>query len=637
MNILVANISTLPRERRVLKYNLYFRNASADFIEACHTNESIARAFAAQRDIVDGGGVQRVIALTTNQVRTACSERFENMTAIEYYKQVVSSLWSDAEILTISVDDEEGMSKEPEEILHELVDLFHSADSVYVDAAGGRRTDANIILQTVKILQHIGVNNPMALYADIQTESCFIRDTSEFSHLENLSSALNEFMTTGKADMLSEEMQGELHREWMDLFAAMCDFSDCIRIGNVDNIDYVVKDIQKAIAKCENSELNDVRVVIIKRFLPIFKQRIIGEEAKVNYVRIIQWCIDNKLVQQALTIIVEKLPKYLIDHEYFKPRNASIRQKIISASEKNAIYHGNWEAYALYNALLENRENQDSRIEELRKVILGELPRNKACDSVKDAFSVLEKFKNRLEYDGDYSASGVKEIKEAIEKCKPTLYSYDQLSSKVANETPLLKALLGIKSDKKATLTKKLDAISQFEKSGASTDFTFASKLQMSKFVQVLYYYVYVKALRNQINHASSEDNLSDQDKMFLSTKGVDCSSCTMSVILKNLNSMMDSICSILQEKTDVVEKPVEFYGSIGDEVFGICVQPGIMQIDGLNYTVHLVVGREVDKRTLVGKSVQGKVMSFRKGTKVIADVRYVNPMPSLDLSKLTF
>lgn len=633
MNILVANISALQSQPQQRTYHLYFKGAICDSIVAYQTNESIAKAFGALDEIANSGGIHKVVALVSQKVRDVRVEWANNLTALEYYNQVIHSLWTQAELVSIDVD-----NKEPEEMLRELMLHFSPHDNVYIDAAGGRRTDANVIQQTVKILQYVDIKVAMSLYADIQQspESSYIRETSEFLDLENISAALSEFMSTGRADALYDIPDANFAAEWKRLFEAMREFSDSISIGNVDNIDQTLINIQQAIAVCENIEADDVHFVIIKRFLPIFKEKIIGESTTVDYLRIIQWCVGNKMVQQALTIIVEKLPKYLIDYEYFFPRNATEKCRIQDAASKDTMFHGNWEAYALYKELLGITANVDASVEELKQVLTNKKLPNKSNQDVETAWKTVQGFNNnRLTYNGSLFSRGVTEIRNAI---KYNGYkTFDSLCNSIANQEPLLLALLGKKKEKKKdTISVKLTAIDQIQQNGASDQFKYNEHLDWHWFTKVLYSYVYVKAIRNQINHASSEENLTQEDKEILRKQGLDCSTYSLSTICNNLQFLIDAVKKAKQPIV-VAEKTAlnEFKGNKGDTVEATCVSAGIVRIEGLNYNIPMVVDRAVDKNGLIGKKVKVVVEQFRKNSKVVSSVRYINPNPPMDVSNL--
>lgn len=45
-----------------------------------------------------------------------------------------------------------------------------------------------------------------------------------------------------------------------------------------------------------------------------------------DYYSIVKWCVENGLVQQALTIFTEKIPSYIIGKNYMKVSDAVITE-----------------------------------------------------------------------------------------------------------------------------------------------------------------------------------------------------------------------------------------------------------------------------------------------------------------------
>lgn len=48
-----------------------------------------------------------------------------------------------------------------------------------------------------------------------------------------------------------------------------------------------------------------------------------------------------------------------------------------------------------------------------------------------------------------------------------------------------------------------------------------------------------------------------------------------------------------------------------------------------------MFVDRAIDKQSLIGKVVKVEAEQFRKGTKILSAVRYINPNPSKDLGEI--
>ena len=66
----------------------------------------------------------------------------------------------------------------------------------------------------------------------------------------------------------------------------------------------------------------------------------------------------------------------------------------------------------------------------------------------------------------------------------------------------------------------------------------------------VMYGYLYVKSVRNTVNHASSEDNLSEEQKKVLSELGYDFTTYNFATVKKNINKALNTIKSVKVEKT---------------------------------------------------------------------------------------
>lgn len=232
---------------------------------------------------------------------------------------------------------------------------------------------------------------------------------------------------------------------------------------------------------------------------------------------------------------------------------------------------------------------------------------------------------------------GKKELENFIEK--QNINKYDSLLNSVLNNDTVLNALLDLKKEtKKETITNKLEAIARIQQSGAPQQFKYHENLNWQYFEKVLYAYVYVKAVRNQINHASSEENLTEADKQVLLSQGLDCNTHSLSTICENIKFLIENVKDSIK-KEEIISAPIiektEYNGNAGDEISALCHKAGYVTIEGLNYEVQMFVNRAVDKQSLIGKVVKVKAEQFRKGTKILSAVRYINPNPSIDLGEI--
>ena len=81
------------------------------------------------------------------------------------------------------------------------------------------------------------------------------------------------------------------------------------------------------------------------------------------------------------------------------------------------------------------------------------------------------------------------------------------------NETGLGK-IMGISKENSSTFDKKIRTASNItENDCVSQNITINPKTDINVLRSILFDYIYVKAIRNQINHASDEENLTENQK----------------------------------------------------------------------------------------------------------------------------
>ena len=298
MNILVATISALTRTN-ASDYKIKVNGEEKGGISAVHTNESIVKAFAQL-----GVKIDKIIALCSDMVQTKHDDRFGGFTALEYYTQKALELYCEVQIVEVQID-----NRNNSEILNNICNEITDADTVYLDIAGGQRTIANIIQLLAKILQYKGIKNPLSLYADFQNADKFIVDTHEFTVMTDIADAINEFVTTGKSIQLNNCLKQM--PEFSDLLSAMNDFSEKIMLCDIGNLDGTLSALKISIEKLStNNSPSTIEQTVVNQMLPIIREKLFVGQDSIDYKQIIRWCLANGLIQQAVTIYIEKMPVY---------------------------------------------------------------------------------------------------------------------------------------------------------------------------------------------------------------------------------------------------------------------------------------------------------------------------------------
>ncbi len=556
MNVVIANISKLPEPRNKdapgnfgepNRYLVKVPNCDKSEITAVQTNESVIKTLAEIREIKESGGIGKIIMLVSNVVQKTVSDFFHK-TALEYYKEKAKEACGITEeaFLAIAIESEDGIPKSNAWILNEICKNIQSEDIIYIDSAGGARTISNLIQLLTKILLYTGIKNPLVLYSSLQNKPYTIEDTSDFTKMTNLADAFYEFMTTGKADQLGncfageKEGQGEL--EIYNLIDSMMEFSDKIRLGDVENLGETVIKLQKQLECIELSDSHSIETVIFNQFIPEIKESLVGNEKNtIDYLRIVKWCLKNSLIQQALTIFVEKIPISLFQKGVIRYHGDIEKVRQQHKTTKNTLDAADWETYIFYTSFLEVEKP------EILKRLLNALNGGVVTADVAKAYKLINKIKGSWP-NGPEDAP--KSLKMFIKKRHYTSYSRFLNDIKGGANDKILCLLLGIpdyKEDGSSSTEKKFRAVENIER-GNFHKKDFDISVEPKKLAEVYYGYLYVKNIRNQANHASSNEILNDSQKAVLKKYGYNFDEYTLKVVKENLYRAIRSVESCFPE-----------------------------------------------------------------------------------------
>lgn len=542
MNILLTNISAFPREVSDFEYEVRINGCEVDCVRARHTNESILKVLSHMTKVKNGGGIGKIVALTSKLVLNKKDSRFENLTAYEYVEKVCeNSFASMPEIVSIDIETAEGRERSLCEIINDICSYISDEDVVYIDAAGGKRTITNVIQLLTKLLEYKGVQNPLTLYSDIQNNPKFITDTKGFEQLAVLADAFNEFMTTGKSGLLRRcvRLAGS-SEEYRVLVDAMCDFSDKINLGKVDGLEETLLRLKTAIEQCKKREsFITIESVIIKQFLPVIEHKFIGDTKKnhIDYIKLVQWCIENDLLQQALTIFTEKVPISIFARGIvkYKGNEQRARKEHETVSKLNPLISADWETAVLYSEIMSVKMTNDDKVKIESFIECLKNSKSSSDEHINDVLCLVRNFK--------FNEAGKGRVEELLKTfCeKKSITEKKSLINSLCNNYKISGQLLGLVSDLKFEnkMTVKFAAIEalQMDKIVEQGDFKFSRHI-----VDVLYGYLYVKSVRNTVNHASSEEILNDRQKEILSQKGYDFNSYDFQVVKKNISKALNVI-----------------------------------------------------------------------------------------------
>ena len=625
MNILVTNISKLPLKNEEKNYLVDLNDYDGVPILAVHTNESILKCISHLKSVNGNGGINKIIALVSSIADNQISEVF-NKTAFDYYSEKVKECCGDIEIKKINIETAENKPIPEAQILNQICSQIVPSDVVYIDNAGGARTTSSLIQLLAKLLKYKGIKNPYNLYSDIQNNQARIYDVSAFMEMTEIADAMNEFMTSGKAEQLNNIFKDKnLPEQYKKLLKIITEFSDKIRLGVVDSLDSTVEKLKQALDDCKSCSVenaDNIGIIILKQFLETIDNKLIGDmQEGPDYLKITQWCIENGLIQQALTVFNEKMPRYLFNKGYIKVTDEERKACI----ESNTTF--DWEYVAMWNHLLSVEKEENPMIAEFKDAVLKDKPSKNPLIQKRVAYiKTIDVHNPPTHFEDEY-------------KCLEDLFKKNYKNNQAFQNDlcftnpKVVFSLLGLdftekNSEKKReeNFNSKFIGIKNLENSFIPSGFSFLIKKE--KIIFMLYSYAYVKAVRNQSNHASAEENLSDEHKELLKKYGFNFDDNSLEIIKKNLELAAYAFIPDFDNKKKKTEAEPEvcIFSTdlkVGDVVTVNCVDKKIVHLGGYNYDIPLVIPEGENPIQYINCRLKVEIRQISKSQK-ICQVKYL-------------
>lgn len=257
--------------------------------------------------------------------------------------------------------------KRIEEIIRE-----NNIENVYVDFTGGFRDTNLYIVSIIKYLKLIHVNCESVVYSQqAERGSEFAGKLYEIDYISDffdIISGVDEFNTTGYTTTLQKVLNKVQDDQFQKILESIMDFTNDLSLDKITDIESKVKAIRDALNAYENVPDNSIYTVVFKSMLPIIRKEMkIDEmflaEGEINYPTLISWCLDHDLVQQAMTLYVEKIPGYYLRNDKKLCEAVKERFEIMKSShdswdlKNNQICRTNYfELYLTDNTVIGTKE-----------------------------------------------------------------------------------------------------------------------------------------------------------------------------------------------------------------------------------------------------------------------------------------
>lgn len=428
-------------------------------------------------------------------------------------------------------------------IYREIAQCLNSGDrgmaeekNVYIDYTGGFRDISFLMTTIVRYLEVAGIHCKAIIYSDYQNHE--IKDINYIYKMFQQINAVNEFLTTGNAQELGRIYQysGAAVKK---IISAIQNVSDTVLMCNVDDIDSSLKTLDDALTvEIEESDLSSE---LFKSLLPLIKTKMHLTENRMEYTDLIAWCLDNRMIQQAVTFYVEKMPVY-----YFDKGLVPSAISLDSVNEKSGVQASSTQVKAFYENLFQwpldhdkdkaarevNDKDEAAReVNDLKSILQEIIAEAKDrhfnfigkefCDHQlnrqKQKYPMLQDCIKRIQDDIDqwYDIRGnriTREGQNVPSNLAGNIRGF--INSALNNERYLEYCITGERQDNDDTAAKKPNTtygrkVEALRKIRAG-EVNFSDHNERQETLHRMEYYLAVKIIRNHMNHAAGENNNRD-------------------------------------------------------------------------------------------------------------------------------
>ena len=376
-NVLVSNMSTVYTTTREngkvkrlleiddLKDNTFSykdENGKCLEFEARTSNEAAAK-YANKKC----GGLNEIICVCSKRIRDPISKgSYGEMTHFDFYKECLE----EDKILNrikINEENEYGISDEPSsdeinniciKIINHLLDLSKKYEvHLYVDIKGGIREFMTGMIgffstlpENIKLEMVIGGSN------NANTKTATIKNQINTAKIFSLYSGIEEFLKYGRCDKLEEYYQSMDNKNpLLDVIKNISDaFLMCNSVDIIENIIKLYDELKNSTDEADDFE-KYIKKMIEDAYNDLFET--FKTDENKDYIhnfefikKLISFCLNHHLIQQALTIYCECIPYFFVEEKIIYPYDLDmlkgIYEKILVAEKKKKAYKDELKRYS---------------------------------------------------------------------------------------------------------------------------------------------------------------------------------------------------------------------------------------------------------------------------------------------------
>ena len=512
MNVIITNLSTIRPNVKEADYT-----SDKGSFKGTNTNDApvkyLLTCLKEQKTPV------KILAVTTQEANSA----------YEVFCQMVREFTENAEtpaILKISTKD-----VEIAQTIKKIIDQIHKDDKVYIDTTGGFRNSSYLLMAVVRILEYSGISLEKAVYSNFYTHT--IENVTSTYQMFNLINAAELFTSLGNSDGLQNFFEGKKSTEIKNVIKAMNHFSEEMALCRTSGLDEILEQLNTSLNELDSMTPTTENEILFQSISGVIREKFgIHEDGHktIDYVDMIRWCLDNKQIQQAVTIYTEKIGTYLLNN-YYTVSGEVWKKFSEEKSNFDVAYRVFYEGFmTIYGSSpVENFLKNAIQNPRIRPALEG-------CQDVpaferRVPFLTLEKpvkegLKNFFRVKRFIYAEDGNRRDEAVIQKKfkdyPQFAEFMNLKAKtqqgfvsqIANNNKLVALLQETQTSEFENI--RFNTIESLE-SAISAQKDYKLLVPAEQMQSIMRDYLYIKWLRNSFNHASDEDKMTEEDKKYYS------------------------------------------------------------------------------------------------------------------------
>ena len=333
------------------RYTNILENQEVDCVQ---TNESAVRYIQARLE-KQGESISKIYLLASKEVKKVGAFLYQgkkySWSHIDVFKErLIDEIGlSKNQFCEIDYDENQTVNQNMDTLLGmaHLIRNDHSveeAGTIHFDMTGGLRTVTQMLSSLLYLLKHSNIPVGYVLYSDFRKR--IVENVSELFDINTLVSGMEEFANYGSTRSLQEYFKAEtsgiekISKECMELLESMKAFSIAVSLCIPYEMIKTIKVLKQAIEQFKLAPALSVKEEAFKYTINTVEKEYdslltnADQELKLK-LKIIHWCIDKNLLQQALTLSTEWLPTILFDEKiYYHPNLEVLRPSLEKNTKK---------------------------------------------------------------------------------------------------------------------------------------------------------------------------------------------------------------------------------------------------------------------------------------------------------------